>query len=76
LDRFSVRAIDVLQLDAEGFDAQLLGWFPFDRVRPGVVHYEIEHMSAEDLAKTRARLTGLGYRLYQIESMDETAILF
>jgi FkbM family methyltransferase len=76
LDQFRVRAIDVLQVDAEGADAMLLSWFPFDRLKPGVVHYEIAHMSAEDLAATRARLEGFGYRLYQVESpTDEMSIL-
>ena len=74
LDQFNVRAIDVLQIDAEGLDAMLLSWFPFGRLKPGVVHYEIEHMSPEELSATRARLRGFGYRLYPIESMDETAI--
>lgn len=76
LDKFQVRSIDVLQIDAEGVDALLLSWFPFDRVKPGVVHYEIEHMSGDELHKTRATLRAHGYRLYPTESpMDEMAIL-
>ena len=75
LERFNVRAVDVLQVDAEGFDAMLLSWFPFGRLKPGVVHYEIEHMSAKELAATRARLASFGYRVHRIESMNETAIL-
>ena len=76
LDRFRLRKVDVLQVDAEGLDAQLLGWFPFDRLKPGVVHYEIQHMSADDRVATRARLASFGYRLYQMESpMDEVAIV-
>ena len=45
LDQFQVRSINVLQIDAEGVDALLLSGFFIDRVKPGVVHYEIEHMS-------------------------------
>ena len=76
LDKFQIRAIDVLQVDAEGADAMLLNWFPFDRLKPGVVHYEIAHMSAMDLDATRARLKGFGYRRYRSESpMDEMAVL-
>jgi FkbM family methyltransferase len=76
IDEGRMRAIDVLQLDAEGMDALLLSWFPFHRLKPGVVHYEIAHMSAEELQATRARLRGRGYRLYRTDSpMDEMAVL-
>jgi FkbM family methyltransferase len=76
LDQFGIAAIDVLQVDAEGVDAMLLSWFPFERIKPGVVHYEIAHMSTGELDATRTRLKGFGYRLYQIESpTDEVAVL-
>lgn len=67
--------IGALQIDAEGFDAQLLRWFPFDRIKPNLLHYETAHMSAEDLRETRDRLAGLGYRLLPSESpYDDVAI--
>jgi FkbM family methyltransferase len=76
LDRFNVKAVDVLQIDAEGMDALLLSWFPFDGLKPAIVHYEIAHMSADDLQSTRSRLKAHGYRLCTTESpMDEMAIL-
>ena len=60
----------------KGPTALLLGWFPFDSVKPGVVHYEIAHMSPGELDATRARLKTHGYRLYPSDSsMDEMAIL-
>jgi FkbM family methyltransferase len=75
LDNFAVKRVDVLQIDAEGMDAQLLGWFPFERFRPGVVHYEIAHMNGEELRKTREALTLRGYTVYPTESpTDEMAI--
>jgi FkbM family methyltransferase len=75
IDRFRVRHIDVLQIDAEGLDAQLLSWFPFDRIKPAVVHYEIAHMSAAELEQTRNKLSSNGYSLHCCESpTDEVAI--
>ena len=75
LDRFDVRYLDVLQIDAEGVDAMLLGWFPFDTLRPGVVRYEVAHMSAAELEATRTLLTRHGYRIFPTESpMDQMAI--
>jgi FkbM family methyltransferase len=76
LDEFEIRSIDVLQIDAEGFDAVLLSWFPFERVKPGVVHYETAHMTPDELHSTRQALKAHGYRLYPTEStLDEMAIL-
>ena len=46
LDRYGVESLDVLQIDAEGMDAQLLTWFPFERVKPALLHYETAHMTA------------------------------
>lgn len=75
MDKFQVRRIDVLQIDAEGMDAQLLSWFPFERLKPAVVHYEIAHMAPGELEKTRTGLVSLGYSLHPSESpTDEIAI--
>lgn len=75
LRRFQLRSLDVLQIDAEGLDAQLLAWFPFDTLRPGLVHYETAHMARSDLAATHKRLQAHGYRVYPTESgADEMAI--
>jgi FkbM family methyltransferase len=76
LDRYAPPSLDILQIDAEGMDAQLLGWFPFERMKPGTLHYEISHMSADELERTRARLGSFGYKLFPVESrLDEIAVL-
>lgn len=76
LNEFHVTAIDVLQIDAEGMDAQLLKWFPFQRLQPSVLHYEIAHMTAEEQHEIRARLEGLGYRVFEADSpTDAMAVL-
>ena len=76
LDTFDLRAIDVLQIDAEGMDAQIVGWFPFERLRPSVLHYETAHMADAEHAAVRARLTGLGYTVREADApTDDMAIL-
>lgn len=76
LDRFAIRELDVLQIDAEGFDARLLALFPFHRMRPGVLHYEIAHMTSDDRQATRARLEAFGYRLFAtLSGEDEMAVV-
>jgi FkbM family methyltransferase len=76
LDQFRPPHLDVLQLDAEGMDALLLQWFPFDRIKPAAIHYEVAHLSTGDRVRTQARLCGMGYRLIPACSVtDEIALL-
>ena len=76
LDLYEVHAIDVLQIDAEGMDAQLLAWFPFERVRPAVLHYEVMHLSSKEHAAVRKRLEGFGYQIQEADSpSDDMAML-
>ena len=76
LDMFGLRAIDVLQIDAEGMDAQLLGWFPFERLRPAVLHYETTHLSQDEHLAVRARLEGFGYLVREADSSsDDMAVM-
>jgi FkbM family methyltransferase len=73
MDQCGIASLDVLQIDAEGFDAALLGCFPFERVRPGLVHYEIAHMAPADRATVRARLAAAGYT-FVAAWLDEIAV--
>jgi len=76
LDAHHVRAIDVLQIDAEGMDAQMLEWFPFERLKPAVLHYETTHMSAAEHERVRARLRSFGYLVRQADApSDDMAVL-
>jgi len=54
--------LDLLQIDAEGADAYLLSLFPFDRVRPAIVHWEIKHYTKTQKQDCLDRLAGFGYR--------------
>lgn len=77
LDRYRLHSLDVLQIDAEGMDAQILEWFPFQRLRPGVLHYETTHMSTAEHARVRARLQTFGYLVREADApCDDMAVLF
>lgn len=77
LDRHQLSSLDVLQIDAEGMDAALLAWFPFDRVKPGVLHFETSHMKPEEHRAVTRRLSQLGYKVRTSDSpTDDMAILF
>jgi FkbM family methyltransferase len=76
LDACDLRSLDVLQIDAEGLDAQLLAWFPFGRLKPALLHYEIAHMTVAEHLEVAGRLKGLGYSVMSGDSAtDEMAFL-
>jgi FkbM family methyltransferase len=76
LDELRLDHIDVLQIDAEGMDGKMLGWFPFERMRPGVVHYESTHLADDEDRAVRARLEGFGYKVFEADSpTDAMAVI-
>ena len=76
IDKYRLRAIDVLQIDAEGMDGQLLEWFPFERLRPAVLHYETTHLSRKELLVTRNHLKQFGYKVSEADSAsDDMAVI-
>jgi FkbM family methyltransferase len=77
LEKNGIESLDLLQIDAEGMDAQLLAWFPFEHIKPALLHYETAHMSAEEQQVVRNRLKDLGYTIRNSGSpTDDMAILF
>lgn len=61
--RHDVDRIDLLHIDAEGYDARLLRTFPWQRFEPRVVLYEHDHLDRRDRAATEAMLRERGYEL-------------
>jgi FkbM family methyltransferase len=55
--------IDLLQIDAEGYDLAILQAFDFSRYRPWVIQYENQHLGAEGAAQAEALLQRQGYRV-------------
>jgi len=75
LARLASERIDLLQIDAEGFDAYLLSLFPFDRVQPAIVHWEIKHYTKAQKEQCLDRLAGFGYRFAPSGGEDMMAVL-
>jgi FkbM family methyltransferase len=57
----NVESIDFLKVDTEGFDAEIVKMFPFDRFKPLHLKVEKEHLSSEDLQSTLILLSENGY---------------
>lgn len=75
LEQLNNEDIDVLQIDAEGADAYLLCLFPFERVKPAIIHWEIKNLSVAEREECLDRLFGLGYRFAASGGEDMIAVL-
>ncbi len=67
-----IDALDLLQIDTEGFDAEVIRMIDFDTVTPTIIKYESVSLSPADSADVRARLGARGYRLF-VEGGDTIA---
>lgn len=77
LNKYSLKKMDLLQIDAEGMDAQLLEWFPFERLKPALLHYEVAHMTSDQKISVTSRLKSFGYMVLPSDSpTDDMAIQF
>ena len=59
----AISRVDLLQIDAEGFDAEILRLFDIPFRRPAIVHFEHIHLSVEDHEKAIGLLVDQGYRV-------------
>jgi FkbM family methyltransferase len=55
--------VDVLQIDAEGYDAELIHLFDFDRWQPSIVQFEHVHLSHAGHDGALRILVSRGYRV-------------
>lgn len=62
LDRHTLPAVDLLQIDAEGYDYRILRTIDFTRVRPAFINYERVLLQQEEAA-CRHMMSDAGYVL-------------
>lgn len=74
LDKLPPHRLDLLQIDAEGADGYLISLFPFQRLRPAIVHWEAKNMTKSQQEATLDQLCGLGYRICRSGAEDMLAI--
>jgi FkbM family methyltransferase len=55
--------VDLLQIDVEGYDAELIRALDLERWRPAIVRFEHKHLSPRDHDAAVARLLEHGYRV-------------
>lgn len=66
--------VDLLQIDAEGYDWPIIRSIDFARLRPRILRFEYRHMSAADADTCLALLANHGYR-FVVETRDIIAHL-
>jgi FkbM family methyltransferase len=73
--RLPAERLDLLQIDAEGADGFVLSLFPFGRMRPSIIHWEIKNTIKADQETTLDLLSGHGYRFARSGDEDMLAVL-
>jgi FkbM family methyltransferase len=68
LARNGIQKVDLLQIDAEGYDYIVLKQFDFSTLRPKVVIFEKKHLSNEDASAARAMMLQAGYEVKNLET--------
>ena len=68
--------LDILQIDTEGADGYILSLFPFDRIRPAIVHFEIKHLDKAAQEVALNLLVHHRYRLARSGGEDILAVGF
>jgi FkbM family methyltransferase len=65
--KYNVTNVDLLQVDTEGYDKEILKMFPFERIKPSIIHFEHalgdSVMSVDDFLSVTKLLIGQGYKL-------------
>jgi FkbM family methyltransferase len=73
-DQLPGSELDLLQIDAEGADGYILSLFPFDRIKPAIVHWEIKNMTRPEQEAALDLLCGCGYLVCRSGDEDMLAV--
>jgi FkbM family methyltransferase len=65
--RNEVRRIDLLHIDAEGYDFKVLSQVDFNKYKPLVVLFENKHLPEEEVVQAECLLKNEGYKLISLK---------
>ena len=68
-ERFGITAVNLIQMDTEGYDYEVIKLIDLARWQPLLLMYEHRHLSAEDRAACLAHMQAAGYETMQ-EGLD------
>lgn len=73
LKRHALTALDLLVIDTEGYDYRILRQFDLQTLRPVLILFEHQHLSAVDRAAAYRQLAAAGYRHAETPEGDALA---
>lgn len=75
MQRLPSDRLDLLQVDAEGADGYILSLFPFDRMKPAIVHWESKNLTKSQQEEALDILSKYGYRFARSGEEDTLGVL-
>ena len=73
LEQGGFSTCDLLQIDAEGFDYEIIKMVDFSKMKPAIINYEHIHLNPDDHEDSLTLLAGHGYRLAVADARDTIA---
>ena len=74
MQKLSSDQLDLLQIDAEGNDGYILSLFPFDRIKPAIIHWESKNLTKLQQEEVLDLLRRQGYRFARSGDEDMLAV--
>ena len=74
LTKYEIATLDLLAIDAEGYDFEIIKMFDFDKVKPLFILYEHGILSFDDKINCEKFLSNIGYSIFK-EGNDTLAYL-
>ena len=75
LSNLLTKRLDILQIDTEGADGHILSLFPFETIKPQVIHWEIKNMSRIQQEAALEQCIGHGYLVSRSGGEDALAVM-
>jgi FkbM family methyltransferase len=63
LEKTRIGSVDILQIDTEGYDAQIIKMVDFERLNPAVIQFEHANLSKAEIEDCAQLLIGRGYKI-------------
>ncbi len=73
INKNKISKIDLLQIDAEGYDYQIIKNIPFEIIKPAMIIYEERHLSNLEKESSKNLLKKQGYSI--VQGLDVLALL-
>jgi FkbM family methyltransferase len=62
IEKYKVKKIDLIVIDAEGYDFEIIKTIPFEFIKPSVIVYEDSHFNDDIKNECQGFLNNLGYK--------------